>query len=62
MDGSDAGAWVRRAHGTAAGTRAANPDQRQPKSQVERAGALHTLGLLAVLYRGSRQGCVLLDW
>ena len=31
MDGSDAGAWVRRAHGTAAGTRAANPDQRQPK-------------------------------
>ena len=33
-DGSDAGAWVRRAHGTAAGTRAANPDQRQPKSSA----------------------------
>ena len=33
-DGSDAGAWVRRAHGTAAGTCAANPDQRQPKWSV----------------------------
>ena len=33
-DGSDAGAWVRRAHATAAGTRAASPDQRQLKSSA----------------------------
>ena len=63
---AESGGRLRRRRLGAPGSRHRRRDpRRQPRpatAQVERAGALHTLGLLAVLYRGSRQGCVLLDW